>query len=208
MKREVPYMSGQAPTMYSKRSTAQIRKMSVAKLESMLSAIAGEIYLRGGHRLIPLPPFILVRVIPKELTSAGGILLPSQRQNKPAHEGIVLQTYSPYQEEKVLHRVLPDGTKEEYIGHIRRECPVQIGQRVMYPYYEGVAHKILGDDYMLIRHSADQIKFPYCQILGVVDYEGDLLIQAQICELMKKFEAVTLSGAAISKGGDPDKVAK
>lgn len=179
------------------------RSMPVDVLEKLLAECAGEIYLRGGQRLTPLQPFVLVRVIPKEMVSAGGIMLPDVRQNKPVAEGIVLETYRPYTQEVPMKRTLPDGTEEEYIGIAHFECPLKTGQRILFPYYEGVEHQLLGDNYKLIRVSADQIKFPYMQVLGTVDYEGDLLILSQITELMHKFRAVTTSGKPVSRGGDP-----
>jgi len=203
------YYKSQVPTALQVPDRTNTRKMSIAQLEKLLSECAAEIYLRGGQRLTPMPPFVLVRVIPKELTTAGGIIIPDQRQNKPAAEGIVLETYAPYDEEVVLKKTNFEGDIiEEYIGKIHRECPVKVGQRVIFPYYEGVEHKILGDDYKLIRQSADQIKFPYCQILGTLDYEGDIILQATICEMMRQFKSATTSGRPISVGGNPDEVAK
>lgn len=43
----------------------------------------------------PAYPGVLVRVLPKEHMSAGGIVLPDTKQNKPIYEGIVLRTYPP-----------------------------------------------------------------------------------------------------------------
>lgn len=201
----------QVPSHYAKAGkTHSTRKMSIKALEKLLAECAAEIYLRGGQRLTPMPPFVLVRVIPKELTSAGGIILPDVKQNKPAAEGIVLETYAPYDEEVVIRQFDANGSGDvigENIKKITRTCPVKTGDRVIFPYYEGVKHQILGDDYLLIRQSADQIKFPYCQVLGTLDYEGDVVLQSKICDLMKEFRAVTISGKAVSKGANLDRVA-
>jgi co-chaperonin GroES (HSP10) len=155
-----------------------------------------------------MPPFVLVRVLPKDMVSEGGIVLPGIQQNKPVHEGIVLETYRPYTEEVKLKKTHWDGSYEEYIGLIHRRCDLKPGQRIAYPFYEGVPHKYLGDDYMLIRQSADQIRYPYCQCLGIIDYEGDRKIAAKISMLMRQFYSVTTSGVAVSKGGDPVTSAK
>jgi co-chaperonin GroES (HSP10) len=185
---------------------------NASELKQKLADLCIDAYLGGGQRFIPLPPFVLVRVLPKDLVSDGGIILPNQQQNKPVHEGIVLETFRPYEEEVVLTTVARSSAgheiRTEEIGIIHRECPLKRGQRIAYPYYEGVAHKYLGDDYVLIRHSADQIKYPYCQALGILDYEGDKKIGQQITALMRKYYSITTSGVAVSRGGDPTKSAR
>jgi co-chaperonin GroES (HSP10) len=171
---------------------------STSQLKQQLSDLCIDIYMSGGQRFIPMPPFVLVRVLPKDLISDGGIILPNQQQNKPVHEGIVLETYRPYEEQVVLRDRWADGSYDEHVDTIIRTCPLKQGQRVAYPHYEGVPHKYLGEDYMLIRHSADQIKFPYCQVLGIIEYDGDRNLAAQIKKIMRKFHSVTTSGTAES----------
>jgi len=201
---------GNGPSVRYTASSNQ--QKSPSELAQQLADLCIEIYLSGGERFIPLPPFVLVRVLPKDMVSDGGIILPNQRQNKPVHEGIVLETYRPYEEEVVLKNkwTTQDGVVhiKEYVDKITRTCPVKVGQRVCYPHYEGVPHKYLGEDYVLVRQSADQIKFPYCQVLGIVDYEGDRGIGRKITALMKKYYSVTTSGVAVSRGDEPAAVAK
>jgi|ERR1700722_8730036 len=194
--------SPQLPANYAnvRIKAASERFKSASVVAQKISDLCVEYYLSGGERFIPLHPFVLVRVLPKDMVTDGGIILPNQKQNKPVHEGIVLETYRPYFEEVVLKEREHDGTYTEYIGKIKRECPLKIGQRVAYPHYEGVPHKYLGDDYVLVRQAADQIKFPYCQVLGVIDYEGDRKIGRKIQALMQKYMSVSTSGAAESRG--------
>jgi co-chaperonin GroES (HSP10) len=176
---------------------------SPSELQQQLADLCISIYLSGGERLVPLPPFVLVRVLPKDMVSEGGIVLPNERQNKPVHEGIVLETWREYDEELVLTKKYSDGTKEEYIGVIHRVCSIKQGDRVAYPYYEGIPHKFLGADYMLIRQSADQIKYPYCQVIGTIDNKGDRKVANKLRDLLRQYYSVTLSGASISRGGNP-----
>jgi co-chaperonin GroES (HSP10) len=191
----------------SVRVKASIGGKSASELQQQLADLCINIYLSGGERFIPLQPFILVRVLPKDMVSEGGIVLPNERQNKPVHEGIVLETYRPYEEEVVLTEKWTDKRgnecSEEYIGILHRECPLQVGQRIAYPHYEGVPHKYLGDDYVLVRQSADQIKFPYCQVLGTLDNEGDRKISNKIRDLLRQYYSVTTSGASSSRGANP-----
>lgn len=181
---------------------------SSSELSEQLAQLCIDIYLSGGQRFTPLPPFVLIRVLPKDMVSEGGIVLPGVQQNKPVHEGIVLETYRPYTEEVKLKKKWADGSYEESIGIIHRECSLKPGDRVAYPYYEGVPHKFLGDDYMLIRQAADQIKFPYCQCLGTIDYEGDRKTAFKLKKLLSQYYSATTSGVAVSKGGDPITSAK
>jgi co-chaperonin GroES (HSP10) len=193
------------------RVTASIDGKSASELQQQLADLCIQVYLKGGERLIPLPPFILVRVLPKDMVSEGGIVLPNERQNKPVHEGIVLETWRPYDEEVVLTDKFRDKAGVEHvverIGVIHRKCSVSQGDRVAYPYYEGIPHKYLGDDYMLIRQSADQVKYPYCQVIGTLDNKGDRKIGNKIRDLMRQYYSITTSGAAISRGGNPHEVA-
>lgn len=201
--------SSQLPGRYAnvRVKAPDVTQASASELKQRLANLCVDIYLSGKQRFIPLPPFVLVKVLPKDMVSEGGIVLPGVQQNKPVHEGIVLETYRPYEEEVVMTDRGFDSRGREYaeyhVGKIHRECSLKRGDRVAYPYYEGVPHKYLGDDYVLIRQAADQIKYPYCQALGIIDYEGDHKIANKIKELMKKFWSVSTSGEAVSRGANP-----
>lgn len=197
------------PACYDVEVTPEDRPAQItSQLAQKLADLCIQIYLSGGQRFVPLPPFILIRVLPKDMVSEGGIVLPGVQQNKPVHEGIVLETYRPYEQEVVLKRTWANGNSEEYIGIRHYACDLKPGDRIAYPFYEGVAHKFLGDDYMLIRQSADQIKFPYCQVLAKIDYEGDRKVALKLKKLLSQYYSVTTSGKATSMGGDPTKEAK
>jgi co-chaperonin GroES (HSP10) len=203
-----PNTSLSLPGKYANvRVTAPIAGKSASELQQQLVNLCVDIYLSGAERFTPIHPFVLVRVLPKDMVSEGGIVLPNERQNKPVHEGIVLETYRPYTEEVVLKDIIHKGTAGErvieYIGTIRRECPLKVGDRVAYPYYEGIPHRFLGSDFVLVRHAADQIKYPYCQVLGIIDNAGDRKIANKIRDLLRQFYSVTLSGESVSRGDNP-----
>jgi co-chaperonin GroES (HSP10) len=175
-------------------------------LENQLADICLEIYSLGEERLIPLPPFVLVRLLPRDTLSEDGlIVIPDTGQNKPVFEGIVLETYRPYTVDK---------TWEDENGiHVEKlyfECDVKRGDRVCMPYYEGVHKSCLGEgeEYRLIRQAADQNKFPYSQCLGVIDYQGDRTISRKIVKLLKQYYSVTTSGVAASRGANMEDIAK
>src|SRR5208282_5749771 len=112
------------------------KQYSVARiiaLEKQFKNICEEIYLLGGERFIPMHPYVLVRLIPRDMISPGGIVIPDQGQNKPLFEGIVLETYRPYNEYKSK-----SVTMDNYISPpctetiaVHRECPVKRGDRVL-----------------------------------------------------------------------------
>jgi len=207
-----PSLDYQNPAKYAGVATKPSNTLSVPEMERMIAQLCIDVYLSGGERITPMQPFVLVRVLPKDMVSAGGIVLPDQRQNKPMHEGIVLEVYRPYKEYVTIKETGFDSHgreySEDYVKEVWYECPVKVGQRVGYPHYEGVPHKYLGDNYVMVRQSADQNKFPYCQILGVIDYDGDRKIGNKITKLMRQYYSVTESGASVSLGGDPITSAK
>lgn len=194
---------GNAGNRYSMQEL--IAQKSPSELAQMLSDLCLAIYMSGGQRLIPMQPFVLVRVLPKDMVSDGGIILPNVQQNKPLHEGVVLEVYRPYTVEETI---VDPKDKRKKARILRYVCPVKPGDRVAYPHYEGIQHKYLGDDYVLVRQSADQNKFPYMQIAGIVDYKGDREVSRKIAALAKKYYSVTTSGASISRGAEPADVAK
>jgi co-chaperonin GroES (HSP10) len=111
--------------------------------EYSLRELATKQYLEAGIHVMPLFPKILVRLVPKSFVTKGGIVLPGDReQNKPTHEGVVLETYKPFKQkvrskmedwyctrsEEVL--LDEDG---KYI-EIQQTCEVQPGDHVLFPY--------------------------------------------------------------------------
>ena len=67
-----------------------------------LAKICQQIYNLSmcGRHFIPKHPYILVRVLPKEHKTEGGIWLAETSQNKVVYEAIVLDTWRPYDEER------------------------------------------------------------------------------------------------------------
>lgn len=178
-------------------------KDKIEELDKQLVSTCKEIYelSMGGKRLKPLHPFILVRVLPKEHKTEAGLWLADTAQTKTVYEGIVLETWESYIEKRELYN-----SKHEFIGHdyIEHRCRVDIGERIAFPHHEGMPVGDYLDDryYRLVREGTDQNKWPYCGVLGTLDYTGDVVLKAKLREITKEFSSVTLSGVALSRGAD------
>jgi hypothetical protein len=65
-----------------------------------LQKMVMDLYQQAGVAIDPKFPRVLVRVLPREQQTKGGIILPdgynSTTQNKPVLEAIVLKTYEPF----------------------------------------------------------------------------------------------------------------
>jgi co-chaperonin GroES (HSP10) len=167
-------------------------------LEEQLRKTVYELYklASGKHRFIPLKGKIVVRVLPKDMITSGGILLPDTAQNKVVYESIVISVFEPWVEERQVKR---NGKMEtDYIHH---RCPVQVGDRVAFPHYIGMpVGSYLDDKYYRIINAAE--------VLGVIYFDGDEDVKRILRESMVDMKSVTTSGASISRGSNPDEVAR
>ena len=172
-------------------------------LENRISVFCQELYALGTLHIRPLPPYIIVRILPKEQTTQGGIILADTAQNKTLYEGIVLETWAPYSEYRSKSVTMdtymsPPCTETIRIDH---ECSVKAGQRICFAHYEGLPVPYMDEKYYrMIRESVDQNKNPYMGVTGIIDYQGDKEITTKIRELMQKLYSVTTSGVAVSRG--------
>jgi co-chaperonin GroES (HSP10) len=174
----------------------------IQQLEKTLSDTCQEIYELGGRNFTPRPPFVLVRVLPKEHITEGGIILADTAQTKTVYEGIVLATWKPYDEERV--KLTDNKSGEVHIETIiiHHECSVKVGDRIAFPHSEGLPVGDWLDDryYRLVREGNE--KFDYHRVLGTIDYTGDIEVQGKIRELTKRLSSVTTSGVSMSRGAN------
>jgi chaperonin GroES len=91
----------------------------------------------------PLADRILVKRIPEETKTAGGILIPDNAKEKPS-EGAVVAVGS--------GKVLKDGTV--------RAPEVKVGQKVLFGKYSGTEIKVDGEEHLILRED---------DLLGIVD---------------------------------------
>ena len=91
----------------------------------------------------PIADRVLVKRIPEETKTAGGILIPDNAKEKPS-EGAVVAVGS--------GKVLKDGSL--------RALEVTVGQKVLFGKYSGTEVKVDGDEHLILRED---------DILGIVD---------------------------------------
>lgn len=61
-----------------------------------LRELVTKLYQEYEVEVEPTFPRVLVRVLPKEQETKGGIILPDYQQNKPTQEGLVLKVFKPF----------------------------------------------------------------------------------------------------------------
>lgn len=93
-------------------------------------------------KLRPLADRLVVKRIPEETKTAGGILIPDNAKEKPM-EGAVVAVGS--------GKTLPDGKP--------RALEVKVGDRVLFSKYSGTEIKLEGEEHLILRED---------DILGVV----------------------------------------
>lgn len=182
--------------------TENLNEKRIALLEKKLSSICQEIYELGARQLTPIHPYVLVRVLPKEHITEGGIILAETAQNKIIYEGVVLAVWKSYNEFRTKNYEGPPSMTETITIHHRSD--LSVGDRVAFPHYEGVPVGEWLDDryYRLIREGADQNKTPYCSVFGKLDYSGDKEVSRKIRALTKTIGSITTSGVSMSRGAD------
>jgi co-chaperonin GroES (HSP10) len=94
--------------------------------KEQIRKLVTKLHKESGVCVEPTYPRVLIRVLPKEQVTSSGLYLPDSNQNKTTYEGVVLKTYP-----KRLHK-LEDGS-----DYWEDSC-VQVGDHVLFPYYEGI----------------------------------------------------------------------
>jgi co-chaperonin GroES (HSP10) len=84
--------------------------------------------------LLPKKGWVLIRVLDREQTTAGGIVLPRAEQNKPMWEGIVLATWAPWTEEKIIR----DADGKTHVRVIQHTSELERGDHVLIDHWAGV----------------------------------------------------------------------
>ena len=188
------------------KNTAPAKHDQIDKLEKQLARLCDKLYdlAVDGRRLIPKHPYILVRVLPKEHVTPGGIILAENDQNKPMYEGIVVAIWQPYDEIREKEKHDEQGMICERVI-IHHECDVKVGERVCFPHYEGLSmHGYLDEKYYrMIREGTDQNRYPYCSVVGKIDFHGDAEAAKKIRKLTSDIYSITTSGVAMSRGDTP-----
>jgi co-chaperonin GroES (HSP10) len=98
-----------------------------------VAKLAIEEFHTRNINFVPLYPAILIRVLPKEQVSSGGIIMPETKQNKPLYEGIVLRLYEPKRVKVDDKWVLVD-------------AGVEVGDHIVFPHWSGEPVPWLSDE--------------------------------------------------------------
>jgi co-chaperonin GroES (HSP10) len=99
----------------------------IGELDKKLVEAVLEEYKALGIGFEPLYPAVLIRVLPKEHMTHGGLWLPDTKQNKPIYEGIVLRTYPPKRIK------LDDGSWRTM------DSGLEVGDHICFPHWSGEA---------------------------------------------------------------------
>ena len=125
------------------------------QLERQLDELAMELRDSYEPALQPCCPWVLIRVLPKEMI-VHGIIRPEHRVHKPNYEGVVLKVFKPRMEKHVK-----DG--KEY--WVERTSNVDVGDHVVFPHYEGLPTPFMHEDkYRIIKDDV---------IICTVEYDGE-----------------------------------
>lgn len=178
-----------------------------------LTEMVTKLYQETEVQVMPSYPRVLVRVLPKEQMTKGGIMLPEHQQNKPTHEGVVLAVYKPFwktiiksdRENWERHRAqilveIRDGEGKLEAEKVWIESPVKPGDHVLFP------HMAIGivpvwplddgkGDYRLVPDDQILSRLTYAQestrdwLLGVVDLRPEAL-KGESVDMMLAAEVV------------------
>lgn len=183
-----------------------------------LKELVTKLYKETGLDVEPTYPRVLIRLLPKEQISKGGIVLTDHQQNKPTHEGIVVATYKPFMKtitktsRENWERRRASNLIEVYDGenldseHVWMKAPVEVGDHVLFPHMDyGITPVWPLDD-----GKGDYRLVPDDQILGLVEYHKErtkdwLLNFLKESEGQKKDEVVEnlLSKASVIRADFP-----
>jgi len=163
--------------------------------EEVLQQIVTTLYQEERAVVIPLHPWILIRVLPKETETSAGIVLPD-KQNKPVWEGIVLATYRQRYGQA-------DG------GETVLLCPqVEVGDHVLFPHYEGMPAPPLDEKkYRLIKEETIHAVLEYGMMVSVSGRLYDLVCRAHLIpsqtveSILNQFDVVPKDVHALTQSG-------
>lgn len=132
--------------------------MGVQESKKALLDAAKELYEASGRHIKCLYPWVLVRVLPKEqMWKNSGIILPdigtgAKAQNKPVHEGIVLETWKPFWKQ------LRKDSKEsgQTVTSVKKASGLTPGDHILFPSWSGQPPGFLDDkEFRLIQEISD-----------------------------------------------------
>lgn len=119
------------------------QRVKEAKTKQQLTAYVEQVYAATERIYEPMPPFLLVRTLPRSTITAGGIILP-EKQNKPNIEAIVVAVYKPFWEKAF------DANDRDV--SVWNECDLKVGDHIVMPHHVGLPDNFLDErEYRFIR---------------------------------------------------------
>jgi hypothetical protein len=113
--------------------------METTEQKELLKVLVTRLYQECGVEIEPLYPKVLVRVLPREQATRGGIILPDgAKQNKPVMEGVVLKTYKPFFQKVYVESISwrKDDWDQEATYRQLVKCELQPGDHIIFPHME------------------------------------------------------------------------
>lgn len=111
------------------------RKKKAKTLHDQIVELAQKEYMKCTQRFIPMYPWVLVRILPKEQQAKSGLFLP-ESQNKVLYEAIVLETWRP----RLVNFLDEDGHSSERIA----KSQLVPGDHIVFPHWDGFPAEFLG----------------------------------------------------------------
>ena len=143
-------------------------------------------YKSFHRRIQPIYPWVLVRVLPKE-QQLGKLWMP-ESQNKILYEGVVLETWQPFDKLIDVHYV-NDNPLQSVEERMHIESCLNLGDHVIFPHFEGMPVPYLNEEekdaYRLIRETNSRDE--KCEIYGKLEYQEP--IEEQIREYFGKYHS-------------------
>lgn len=148
--------------------------------EQELDDLAIEVYNTSYRGVIPIFPWVLVRVLKKaQEQTKSGVILTHIGQNKTTYEGIVLATWVPFQVQvktnrlseavgplthvRYSHEVISDG--------VTKRCTVFPGEHVLFPHWSGMPLEGMDKEHYRVVKSEGFETNGEGGILAVVEYD-------------------------------------
>jgi hypothetical protein len=164
--------------------------------EKELDRFALEMYQQAEKIIEPIYPWVLVRIMPKEL-KVGSIILP-EKQNRIFYEGIVLRTWAPFwriytgdlkfDEEDAN---LVDSTRV-INKRVQMKSSVEVGDRVIFMHFEGQPYPYLDELHYRMIHEVET--HPNGGIWGKLHLREDEGLKEKLNKLFKNKSCVSVSG--------------
>jgi hypothetical protein len=161
--------------------------------EKELDRFALEMYQQAEKIIEPIYPWILVRIMPKEL-KVGSIILP-EKQNRIFYEGIVLRTWTPfwrhYSGDLKFDEDKGSGT---WVANKRvwMKSAVEVGDRVIFMHFEGQPYPYLDELHYRMIHEVET--HPNGGIWGKLHLREDEGLKEKLDKLFKNKSCVSVSG--------------